>query len=218
MRTTTLAAPLMLASLLTLAGCAGSPAAPFNQLPNSQVTAYRLQNYEPPPAPVATGTSTGIPGIPGLPGLPPEIQGWLNQGAAGLGQLIPPGLIPPGLIPGMPTATAPAPAADQTPRFHGFRILSQTVVGDSTSKDSLAKVLGDSSNFDTSGSNCMYAEMGLSFSPTFGAPPDDVLISFSCRQTQSFNFAWPHGANTGMKSSTETKLADIVKRLWPAGT
>ncbi len=64
-----------------------------------------------------------------IPGLPPEIQQWIQQGAQALPQLIPPGLIPPGLIPGAPTTPA-APAQPTEPRFHGFRILSQTQVMD----------------------------------------------------------------------------------------
>jgi hypothetical protein len=192
------------------AGCASSPVAPFNALPGAQVTAFRLQNYEPP----AAAATSAVPGMPTIPGLPPEIQAWVNQGAAGLKQLIPPGLQIPGLtLPGMP---APTTQADQTPRFHGFRILGQTQVFDGDTKDKLAKALGTSDNFEA-GQGCMYAEMGISFAPTPGAPPDDVLVSFSCRQVQAFNFQWPH-SGTAVKSKTVEQLAEVVHRIFPQGS
>ena len=191
-------------------GCASSPASPFNQLPGSQATAFRLQNYEPPPA----AATAAVPGLPaGLPGLPPQIQQWMGTGAAGLGQLIPPGLIPPGLIPGMPTATAPTAAPDAQ-RFHGFRILQGTQLMDESVKEKIAKILGDKDNFESTGGSCMYPEMGLTFSPTMGGPSNDVLISFSCRQVQAFNFAWPHNG-TATKASTVEKMAGIVNTIWP---
>jgi hypothetical protein len=194
-------------------GCAGSPAAPFNAMPQAQITAYRLQNYEPPAQAAATPASP-LPAV-GIPGVPPEIQAWLNQGAAGLRQLIPPGMQIPGLnLPGLTPTPAPAAAVDQTPRFHGFRILGQTQVFDSDTKDKLAKALGTGDNFEQ-GQGCMYAEMGISFSPTPGAPPDDILVSFSCRQVASFNFMWPH-QGTSMKSKTVEQLAEIVHRIWPS--
>lgn len=193
-------------------GCAGSPVAPFNTMPQAQITAYRLQNYDPPAA-ATPAPATGLPAV-GIPGVPPEIQAWLNQGAAGLRQLIPPGMQIPGLtLPGLTPTPAPT-AADQTPRFHGFRILGSTQVFDSDTKDKLAKALGTSDNFEQ-GQGCMYAEMGISFSPSPGAPPDDILVSFSCRQVASFNFMWPH-SGTAMKSKTVEQLAEIVHRIWPS--
>ena len=89
------------------------------------------------------GLDEPIPGAPAaVPGLPPEISGWLSAGAAGLQQLIPPNLLPPGLLPGTAGAAA-LPAADTTPRFHDFRILSQTQVLDADLKETLGKLLGD---------------------------------------------------------------------------
>ena len=194
-------------------GCASSPVAPFNAIPNAQVTAFRLQNYE---APAAAAAAPAVPGMPAIPGMPPEIQAWINQGAAGLKQLIPPGLQIPGLtLPGMPGATT-APAADQTPRFHGFRILGQTQVFDADTKDKLAKALGTNDNFEA-GQGCMYAEMGISFAPSAGAPPDDILVSFSCRQVAAFGFQWPH-SGSAMKSKTVEQLAEVVHRIWPQGS
>src|SRR6266852_2835819 len=92
------------ATLATLTGCAGTPAAPFDQLKTANLTAYRLQNYDVPSA--VPGAAPAAPGV-AIPGLPPEIQGWIQQGAAGLSKLIPPGLLPGG-------AAAVLPAADTT--------------------------------------------------------------------------------------------------------
>jgi hypothetical protein len=149
-----------------------------------------------------------------IPGLPPEIQGWIQQGAAGLSQLIPPGLLPGG-------AAAIVPAADTTPRFHDFRILSQTQVLDPDLKESLGKLLGDKNSFDNADARCapnvFYAEMGLSFTSQVGTAPNDVLVSFSCNQIVSRSFAWPHPA-TGMKADTVRQMSSIVQKIWPAGT
>jgi hypothetical protein len=187
-------------------GCAGKPAAPFDTLKTAQVTAFRLQNYEPP------ATAPGAAPAAGVPGLPPEIQSWIQQGAQGLQQLIPPGLLPPGLIPpgGAVPGVAAQPAVDTTPRFHGFRILSQTQVIDEDLKEDLADVLGDDNH-----AGCMYAEMGLSFAA--GGPANDVLISFSCNQVQARTFAWPH-PSTGMKPGTVKELSEVVQKLFPPGS
>ncbi len=185
--------------------CASKPAAPFDTLKHANVVAYRLQNYE---APAAVSAQPGVQ----IPGLPPEIQQWAQQAAPALQQLLPPGLLP-GLIPG---AAAPLPQApQQAPRFHNFRILDQVAVVDTKLKEDLAEVFGSDDSFQPQHSNCLYAEMGLSFSSsTPGAPPNDVLISFSCNQVQAHNFVWPHG-NTGLTSETVKELADVVSRLFP---
>lgn len=190
-------------------GCAGKPAPPFDTLKTANLTAFRLQNYEPPAAAAATPTAPGT-----LPGLPPEISNWVQQGAQGLQALIPPGLLPPGMLNPQQGPVAPAPVQDTTPRFHGFRILSQTQVIDEDLKAELGKILGNDSNFDNNHAACMYAEMGLAFSS--GGPSNDVLISFSCNQVAAKTFAWPHPA-TGMKPKTVQKLADVVQNLWPPG-
>ena len=54
--------------------------------------------------------------------------------------------------------------------------------------------------------------MGLSFSSSTGAPPNDVLISYSCNQMQAHNFIWPH-PTTGMTPETQQKLSEIVPKL-----
>jgi hypothetical protein len=195
-------------------GCASSPAAPFNQMEASNLTAFRLQNYEPPPAAVQAQQPGAVGGL----ALPPQIQQWIQQGAQGLQQLIPPGLLPQGLLPqaGQPGAAAAQPVVDTTPRFHNFRILGQTQVIDQSLKEELADILGDPDNFNNTGANCMYAEMGLAFGQA--QTTNDVLISFSCNQVQGATFPWPHATGTGMKPDTVQKLAAVVQKLFPPGT
>lgn len=199
---------------LASVGCASQPAAPFDTLKTSNLTAFRLQNYEPPPNVAATPTAPGT-----LPGVPPEIQSWIQQGAQGLQALIPPGLLPPGLVPGAPAAAPPPPDAT-VPRFHGFRILGQTQVIDPELKEQLGKILGDPDSFDNANARCapgvLYAELGFSFTQGPGAPSNDVLVSFSCSQAVSRSFGWPHPA-TGLTPETTKKLTEAVQKLWPQG-
>src|SRR5262245_5285781 len=77
-------------AVLATAACKSSPAPPFDQLKSANVTAFRLQNYEPPAPPPGQAT--------GPMGLPPEISNWMKTGAQGLQQLLPPGLLPPGML------------------------------------------------------------------------------------------------------------------------
>jgi hypothetical protein len=212
MKTSTFAL-VVATSAAALFGCGSSPAAPFDTLKTANLTAYRLQNYEPPAA--VPGATAATPGL--IPGLPPELQTWIQQGAQGLSQLIPPGLIPG--IGGTPGA--PAVGTDTTPRFHTFRILNQTQVLDPDLKEKLGKLLGDKDNFDNASARCppnvLYAEVGLSFTSGPGAPVNDLLVSFSCNQVVSRSFSWPHPA-TGMKSNTVKEMSDVVQKLWPQGT
>jgi hypothetical protein len=203
-------------------GCGSSAAPPFDTLPNSNLTAFRLQNYEPPQQQASTTGQTPATGA--LPGVPPEIMQWVQQGAAGLQQFIPPGLIPPNLLPpGAATAAVPAAVPqEQVPRFpnraDGFRILSQTPVIDEGLKEELGDLLGDEDNFYDQHASCMYAELGLSFTSTAGGPNNDVLVSFSCNQVAAAGgFAWPH-PSVGMKPDMVGKLADLANRLFPPGT
>jgi len=199
------------ATLATLTGCAGTPAAPFDQLKTANLTAYRLQNANA-TATAATPSATAAPALT-IPGLPPEMNAWIQQGAAGLSAVLP------GLLPG--AAAAVLPAADTTPRFHDFRILSQTQVLDPDLKESLGKLLGDKDSFDNADARCaanvFYADLGLSFTSNVGAAPNDLLISFQCNQVVSRSFAWPHPA-TGMKPDTVKKLSEIVLKIFPQGT
>jgi hypothetical protein len=191
-------------------GCASSPVAPFNQMEKSSVLAFRLQNYEPPAAPAGAAATAGQ--NPLIPGLPAEINQWIQQGAAGLQQLIPPGILPQNLL---QQAQAAAPQAEQVPRFYGFRILGQTQVMDSELRANLGKIFGNPDNYETPKANCLYPELGIAFGPQPGAPTYDYLVSFSCHQVQSKNFAWPH-KQTGMNVDMEKDLADLVRKIWPS--
>src|SRR5438309_10656301 len=110
MRTSAWVLSVCLSLVGVAAGCAGNPVAPFDSFKNAPMTAYRLQNYEPPPQVTAAPTAPGQ-----IPGLPPEIQKWIQAGAS----MLPPGLLPPGLIPGV-GAPATATAVGTTPRLHNF--------------------------------------------------------------------------------------------------
>ncbi|HTM45979.1 MAG TPA: hypothetical protein VL137_13555 [Polyangiaceae bacterium] len=201
-------------SALAAAGCASGPSAPFDVMKNANVTAYRLQNYEP-PAQAAPAAAAAQPGAL-IPGIPAEIQQWAQAALPGLQQLIPPGLLPPGMIPGQPAAATPAPA-QQVPRFVDFRILGQSPVLDPKLKEKLGDLFGDSDNYQADHQNCMYPELGLSFSPQDGSARYDMLVSFSCNQVNAVNFAWPHKA-AGMSPDMVKKLSEIVPNLFPAGT
>jgi hypothetical protein len=196
-------------------GCAGKPAAPFDTLKTSNLTAYRLQNNEPP---AAVAALPGVPGAPAIPGLDPNLQNQITAGVAALQKLLPPGLQIPGL-PAVPGAAA-APAVDPTPRFQSYRILSQQQVMDAELKESLAGLLGDADSFDNTLARCpqnvFYAEFGLSFAGAPGAPGSDVLVSFTCNQVVSRSFSWPHPA-TGMKADTVGDLSEILVKIFPQG-
>jgi hypothetical protein len=198
--------PLAFVAAVFGTGC-GSLAAPVDswKAQNYTVTMYRLQNYEPPQATAASTTPQGA--------IPPQLQQWITVGA----QMLPPNLIPPGLIPNMGT---PAPTSNQpTTRFHGFRVLAfQTVPADV--REDIFSLVGKKGNWEAAKGGCgnqFYAEFGFVFSQA-GAPAttptNDVLISLSCAQVQPFNFAWPHGANTGITSDANKKLIDIARRTF----
>jgi hypothetical protein len=193
-------------ALAALFSCAGAPAAPFDQLKNANLTAYRLANYEPPAA------APGAPPPAGTSWLPPQIQQWVEQGAAGLQQLLPPGLLPPGMVP-----QTPAQQAAAIPRFYTFRILSQTQVIDPELKEELADILGDDDNFQPEHAQCSYSELGFSFTSQGGAQPNDLLLSFSCNHVMAQSFAWPH-PHSGLKPGTVKDLSEVVNKLWPPGT
>lgn len=201
--------------------CGKPPASPFDRLKDAPITVFRLQNYEPPPTATATGAPTQPGAMPTIPGIPPEIQTWIQQGAQGMGALIPPGLIPPGLIPGLPApggATPPAAAPPQdAPRFEGFRILGQPVqVMDPKIRDQIIEVLGYENSFEDKRSPCLYPELGISFNQGPNMPPADVLISFSCKQAQGRNFQWPFAVN-GLTKETVQKFTTINQQLFTGG-
>ncbi len=195
-------APAALALLAALgaasAGCS-SLSPPFNELKGSDMTVYRLQNFEPPPQPQAQAPATGGFAIP------PQIQQWIQAGAS----LLPPGLVPPGLLPGAPAA---APPAADAPRFHGFRILEWRQVTDASVKADIVDTFGHSSNFANPQFSCLYAELGFAIAQP-GGQPADVLVSLSCQQVQAFNFNWPY-QQTGITPDTEKRLAQVAQKVF----
>jgi hypothetical protein len=199
---------------LALFGCGSAPAKPFDTLKTANLSAFRLQNFEPPAAAPGAPPAAG-----GIPGLPPEITQWAQQALPGLQQFLPPGLLPPGMLQGMAQPPQAVQAA-QAPRFPmsqpNFIILGQAQVIDPDLKEQLGKLLGDPDNFQADHANCMYAEMGLSFTSSVGGPPNDMLISYSCNQVEARSFAWPH-PNRGMKPETVENLAALVQKIWPSG-
>jgi hypothetical protein len=185
-------------------GCAGSPVAPFDGFQSAPMTAYRLQNYEPPPQPA--GAPAAAPAL--IPGLPPEIQAWIKAGAS----MLPPGLLPPGLNPNGPPPTAAAPV-DTAPRFHGFRVLgAPSNVMDEKLRSELIDIFGHASNFDDTHGNCVYAEFGFSFA-RIAQPPADVLVSLSCDQVQAQNFVWPH-RSTGLTPDSMQRITKVAQALF----
>lgn len=196
-------------TVATVTGCASTPAAPFDQLKTANLTAYRLGDATAPAA--ATATPGAAPTL-AIPGLPPEMNTWLQQGAAGLQAVLP------GLLPG--AAAAALPSADTTPRFHDSKIFSQTQVLDPELKETLGDVLGDKDSFDNAQARCpantFLADFGLSFTSA-SSTPNDLLISFRCNQVVSRSFAWPHPA-TGMTEDARKKIFEIALKIFPQGT
>jgi hypothetical protein len=196
--------PLLLASaasaaFLSTLGCA-SLSPPFDKMKDSQMTVYRLQNFEPPPP------AQAAPAAAGSLQLPPQIQQWITAGAS----LLPPGLLPPGLLPG--TAPQQASPAD-APRFHGFRILDYRQVTDTGIKGDIVDLFGHGSNFQSAPASCMYAEFGYAIAQPSAPTPADILVSLSCEQVQTFNFAWPY-PQTGITPDSSKKLGSIAQRVF----
>jgi hypothetical protein len=199
-------------------GCAGKPAAPFDALKTSNLTAFRLQNND--PTPVAAAAPAATPGAaPIIPGLDPNLQNTITAGVQALQKMIPPGLQIPGLA--LPAVPGLAPVADTTPRFQGFRILAQQQVLDADLKEAMGKLLGDPDNFDNTLGRCapnvVYPEFGVSFATAPGAQSNDLLVSMGCNQVVSRTFSWPHPA-TGMKADTVADLSEIFTKIFPQGT
>jgi hypothetical protein len=197
---------LVLSALLVAlaSGCATTLAPPFNAMTSAPITIYRLQNYEPPPAPASAPAPIG-----GLQ-LPPQIQQWIDAGA----HMLPPGLIPPGLLPG--SAPAPAAATPDVPRFHGFRILGWMALNDPKQHDEVLDILGHDANFVVQHDNCMYAEFGFSIAQP-NQPPADVLVSLSCDQAVAASgLAWPY-TKTGISADTAKRIVAVVQKAFGGG-
>jgi hypothetical protein len=180
-------------------GCASSLTPPFDKMKDSQMTVYRLQNFEPPAQAAGAAPGAGLQ-------LPAQIQQWITAGAS----LLPPGLLPPGLLPG----TAPqAPPAPEAQRFHGFRILDYRQVADTGTKGDIVDLFGHSSNFQATPSACMYAEFGYAIAQPDAPMPADILVSLSCEQVQAYNFAWPY-PQTGITPDSSKKLSAIAQKVF----
>lgn len=202
-------------------GCAGKPAAPFDTLKTSNLTAYRLQNNDPTPAVAATTTTTGA-ATSIIPGLDPNLQNSITAGVQALQKLIPPGLQIPGLaLPGATGTPGVTSVADTTPRFQTFRILAQQQVLDNDLKESLGALLGDKDHFDNTFARCapnvFFPEFGLSFASAPGGQSNDLLVSMACNQVVSRTFSWPY-SSTGMKIGTHSDLNEILVKIFPQGT
>lgn len=179
-------------------GCKSGLAQPFDQMKNAPITAYRLQNFEPPPQ--------AAPNSPAGMQIPPQIQQWIQAGA----QMLPPGLLPPGLVPGAPSAPAPA---ENTPRFHEFRVLGWMNIADNRIREEVLNIFGTEDNFVQPRESCMFAEFGFSIAQQ-NQPPADILVSLSCNQVRTFGFAWPHGAKTGLSSDTSKRIISVMQQTF----
>jgi hypothetical protein len=188
----------LLATAMSTVGC-GSLSPPFDKMKSSQMTVYRLQNFEPAAQPQAQAT-------PNAWQIPPVLQQWIQAGAS----LLPPGLLPPGLVPG----TAPAvPTAADAPRFHGFRVLDYQPVEDPGLKGDIVDVFGTKGNFQNATSSCMFAEFGFAIAQPNAPTPADILVSLSCEHVQSYNFMWPY-AQDGLTPDASKKIVAIALRVF----
>jgi hypothetical protein len=187
--------------VVCMTGCGSSLAQPFESMKSAPITAFRLQNFEP-PAPAANATTPGVGGLQ----LPPQIQSWITAGAA----LLPPGLLPPGIMPGAAPMAAPA---QNVQRFHEFRILATMNVNDAKLHDEVLAIFGTEKNFEVPREQCMFAEFGFSIGQ-INQPPADILVSLSCNQIRSFGFAWPHGAKIGMTGDTAKRIITVMQKTF----
>ena len=198
--------PALAAVLLVFAsGCGGGALAqPFESLKGSNITMYRQQNYEAPPA--QAGQSPSPAGM-----IPPQVLQWGTSVAAAVPGLA--NLIPAGILPGSQATPPPADAQ----RFHDFRILGWIPLSDPAMRTELLDVLGHESNFTTPKENCMYAELGVSIAQPNNQPPADLLISLSCNQVRTFGFAWPYGNATGLTGDASKRITQLMSKAFAGG-
>jgi hypothetical protein len=187
--------------LVCATGCGSSLAQPFDSMKSAPITAFRLQNFEPPP-PVGNATTPAAGGLQ----LPPQIQSWITAGAA----LLPPGLLPPGIMPGSAPVAAPA---QNVPKFHEFRILGYMNVNDQKVHDEALDIFGTEKNFEVPREQCMFAEFAFSIAQV-NQPPADILVSLSCNQIRSFGFAWPHGSKIGMTPDAAKRIIAVMQKTF----
>jgi hypothetical protein len=205
MRSTLLTLTLAGAVLVFAEGCGGGALAqPFESLKGANITLYRQQNTEPPPAPAQAQPQSPV-------AIPPQITQFGQAVAAQY-----PGLAPLlNMIPGQGTPAAP-PTPD-APRFHDFRILGWVPLNDAALRAELLDVLGHASNFTTPKETCMYAEMGVSITQPNNQPPADVLVSLSCANVRTFGFAWPYGNSTGLTPDATKRLVQLMSKAFAGG-
>ena len=191
--------------LVVATGCGGGALAhPFESLKGSNITMYRQQNYEAPPAQAQQGQSpTSM--------IPPQVLQWGTSVASAVPGLA--NLIPAGILPGS-QATPPPPDAQ---RFHDFRSLGWIPLTDPAMRTELLDVLGHESNFTTPKENCMYAELGVSIAQPNNQPPADLLISLSCNQVRTFGFAWPYGNATGLTGDASKRITQLMSKAFAGG-
>jgi hypothetical protein len=90
--------------------------------------------------------------------------------------------------------------------------LGYQAIADSGVKSDILDAFGHSTNFQPATVASFYPEFGFAIGQPTGAPAD-ILLSFSCEQVQSFNFAWPYG-QTGLTPDASKKFASIVQRAF----
>lgn len=208
MKPTSLTLAVLALGSLGAVGCASTPAAPFNTMPQAQTTVLLLQNNQAAAATSTTGTPDGTSILSSMPASIQSIITGAQSALPGLGSL--PIQIPGLTLPGATTQPTPAVAT-----FQGYPILKQNGLMDESVREQLASIFGNADNFDNSGSPCMYPEMGIGWSSsTAGAVNNEMLISFTCRTVEARTFAWPHPGRS-MKQKTVQQLADLMPKLLP---
>jgi hypothetical protein len=100
------------------------------------------------------------------------------------------------------TASAPAAAADNAQRFHGFRVLGWMALNDPRQHGEVLDILGQEQNFVPQHSACMFAEFGVSIAQPNGqpaAPPP-----------------WPY-PESGLPPETAKRVVAVVQRTFGGG-
>lgn len=194
-------------------GCKGSPASPFNDLKNSPMMVYRLQNYTPQNQPVQAGAPTQTGTIPGLPiPIPEQFLPQVQQAQTMICGMLP-------TMPGCDQAAAGQPggiavAQTNAPMFEGFRIIGQAQVMNEDLREELIDVFGYEKSFQSDKHACQFPEFGIAF----GNPGQsaNVMVSYSCNQAWPTNFTWPH-SYFGLTDKTVKNLNGILQQLFGGG-